>query len=67
MEKLNLKIDGMSCPHCKKALEAAIGQLEGVHSVNVDLSSSTAIIEAENKELLDRIKETVVEAGYTPA
>ena len=33
MSKLTIKIEGMSCQHCKMALEKAIGQLEGVNSV----------------------------------
>jgi copper ion binding protein len=64
--ELKLKIDGMSCPHCKKALETAIGQLEGVHSVQVDLEANLATIQVEDEGLKDKIRETIIEAGYTP-
>ncbi|HOB34441.1 MAG: heavy-metal-associated domain-containing protein [Firmicutes bacterium] len=66
MSKLTIKIEGMSCQHCKMALEKAIGQLEGVNSVEVDLEAGTASIEVANADLQDKIIETIKEAGYTP-
>jgi copper chaperone len=66
MARLTLKINGMSCAHCKRALEAAIGQMEGVNSVAIDLERSLATIEAENEGLLEKIRETIIQAGYTP-
>lgn len=66
MNKLTLSIEGMSCGHCKKALETAIGQLAGVHSVSVDLDKNLATIEVEDEELTEKIRETIIEAGYTP-
>lgn len=66
MVELKLKIDGMSCAHCKKALEMAIGQLEGVHSVQVDLPTNLATIQVEDETLKEKIRETIIEAGYTP-
>ena len=66
MARLTLKINGMSCAHCKRALEAAIGQMEGVNSVAIDLERSLATIEAENEGLIEKIRETIIQAGYTP-
>lgn len=66
MSKLTMEIEGMSCGHCKKALETAIGQLEGVRSVTVDLDKNLATIDVEDEGLKDKIRETIVEAGYTP-
>jgi copper chaperone len=66
MKQFTLKIEGMTCPHCKKALETAIGQMDGVHSVSVDLEKSQATIEADSDEMMDKIRATVTEAGYTP-
>lgn len=63
MKTIKIDIEGMSCPHCKMALETAIGQLEGVQAVEVDLEKNQAIIEAED-DMLDTIRKTIEEAGY---
>lgn len=66
MSKLTMEIEGMSCGHCKKALETAISQLAGVRSVTVDLDKNLATIDVEDEGLKDKIRETIIEAGYTP-
>ena len=66
MKKFTLKIEGMTCPHCKKALETAIGQMEGVHSVDVDLENNEATIQADSDDLMEKIRKTIIDAGYTP-
>jgi copper ion binding protein len=64
MKKLIIEVEGMSCAHCKRALEEAIGRLEGVRSVAVDLGKNQAVVEAE-EDMLDTIRRTIDEAGYT--
>lgn len=66
MTELKLKIEGMSCPHCKKALETAIAQLDGVNSVQVDLESNAATIQVDDEKLKDKIRDTIIDAGYKP-
>ena len=58
-----LIVEGMSCGHCKKAVETALGKLEGIATVNVDLSAKKVEVEGNNlvEELL---KETIEDAGY---
>ncbi|MBK5245446.1 MAG: heavy-metal-associated domain-containing protein, partial [Eubacteriaceae bacterium] len=41
MEKLTLNVEGMSCSHCEKAVKNAVGALDGVASVDVDLAQKT--------------------------
>ncbi len=36
------KVTGMTCGHCQKAVEAAIGQVDGFQSVRVDLKAGEA-------------------------
>lgn len=55
-------IEGMSCGHCKARVEKALGELEGITSVVVDLENKTATIEGEAPE--DVIRETIDDAGY---
>lgn len=66
MAKTVLKIEGMSCSHCAKAVENAIGALPGVTGVSVDLKAKTAQIECdENRFDIEAVKAAVKDEGYT--
>ena len=41
------KIEGMACAHCKATVEKALGALDGVTSVAVNLSDGTAVVEGD--------------------
>ena len=34
-----LNVPGISCDHCKKTIEGAVGQLDGIGMVEVDIAS----------------------------
>ena len=58
-----IKIEGMSCEHCVKSVEAALSLLKGILSVKVDLAKKEAVVEAvdvEDKE----IKATIDDIGF---
>lgn len=58
-----MKIEGMSCNHCKMRVEKALSSLEGVSSAVVDLDNKSATVEGEG--LADEIlTEAVDDAGY---
>ncbi|HEY5555984.1 cation transporter [Acetobacterium sp.] len=40
-KKIILNVEGMSCAHCEKAVKNAVGELDGVESVTVDLPRKT--------------------------
>jgi copper chaperone CopZ len=63
MLKIKLKIKGMGCAHCERAIEKAIMGLKGVKSVKADAAAGTAEVEAE---VLDKpeLERAVQEAGY---
>ncbi len=42
--KRTFKIVGMTCGHCKAAVEEAIRQLADVHDVSVDLKAGMALV-----------------------
>jgi copper chaperone len=66
MEKVTLKVDGMSCEHCVKAVNSALGELAGVKSVNVDLKGKSVSFEYDQALTpLDNIKEAITEEGFT--
>lgn len=65
-EKYTLRVEGMSCGHCKNAVEKAVGALAGVMLAEVDLATNTLVVEFDtNKITLGKIKEIVDEEGYT--
>ncbi len=65
-EKDILLVEGMSCGHCKNAVEKAVGALSGVLLAEVDLAEKTLAVEFDaSKITLDKIKEIVDEEGYT--
>jgi copper chaperone len=43
-ETIELKIDGMTCSHCQRAVHQALKKLPGVENVRVDLEHGSATI-----------------------
>ncbi|MEM5011016.1 copper chaperone CopZ [Niallia taxi] len=65
MEKTTLKVAGMSCGHCVKAVEGSVGELKGVSAVKVNLEQGQVDVEFNDKEVsLAMIKETIDDQGY---
>ena len=61
-----IQIEGMSCNHCKNAVEKAVGGLPGVKAAEVDLAAKTLKVDFdENKASAEAIKKAVDDAGYT--
>ena len=62
---IELKISGMSCQHCVRAVEEALRAVAGVGAVAVDLTSGTARVDGE----VDReaLVAAVTAAGYEAA
>jgi copper chaperone len=54
----------MSCSHCENAVKKAVGALDGVKSVTVDLKGKTVTVEFDAKVSVDAIKHEIEEQGY---
>ena len=66
MEKKIMKVEGMSCQHCVKAVTQAVSGLAGLSKVKVDLKKGTLAFEYDpGKTGLDKIKAAVAEAGFS--
>ncbi|GMA98566.1 cation transporter [Pelosinus sp. IPA-1] len=66
VEKYIFMVEGMSCGHCKNAVEKAVSALEGVISAFVDLPNKTLTVESDaSKVTLEKIKEVVDDEGFT--
>lgn len=50
MERIELKIEGMTCGHCVARVEKAVAAVAGVSDVSVGLESGTAIVEGTGVE-----------------
>ena len=61
--KKTLIVEGMSCGHCEKAVKGAVGSLDGVSTVEVDLNNKQVTVEGENLQD-DILTEAIEDAGY---
>lgn len=62
--KKQIKIEGMSCGHCKATVETALGSVEGVIKAEVNLDEKLAIVELEKEIDNSVLKNAVEEKGY---
>lgn len=61
MKKIILNVEGMSCSHCERAVKNAVGELDGVESVIVDLTGKTVEIEYNSDKLTFESFKTAIE------
>jgi copper chaperone len=59
-----LKVKGMSCQHCVMSVTKALGQLEGINNVQVDLAKGEVRFDNTGNMALDEIEKTIQDAGY---
>jgi copper chaperone len=57
-------VEGMSCGHCVNHVKEALSELNGVTSVDVNLSAKTAVIETSAEVKDEDIKFAIDDAGY---
>ena len=66
MKKESFTVEGMSCNHCKMAVEKEVKALPGMISATVDLAAKMLNVEYdEGKTTPAAIKAAVEEAGFT--
>lgn len=63
-ERLELRIDGMTCNHCVAAVTAALRQCPGVATVQVDLAAGRAVVAGEPLDA-EQLIAAVAVAGYS--
>ena len=65
MEKITLNVKGMSCNHCKMAVEGELKALDGVDNAVVSLENNNVVIDYnEEKVSIGQLKDAITEAGY---
>ncbi len=65
MTSTRLKIDGMTCGHCVKAVEKALHNQPGVRNASVDLENGAAEVVYEEAEVApEQLIAAIQEEGY---
>lgn len=63
--KKTIKVQGMSCGHCEKAVTDALKELDGVKEVNVHLDTGNVdVTYDEEKVTNEAMEESIEEQGY---
>ena len=58
----HLRIGGMSCQHCVRAVFTALTPVDGITSA--DVSIGAAVIEHDGRATLDALRDAIAESGY---
>ncbi|MEJ8777951.1 copper chaperone CopZ [Pseudogracilibacillus sp. ICA-222130] len=62
---VTLKVEGMSCGHCEKAVKGALGNVKGVEDVQVDLAAKTVKVEYDEENVtIPQLAEVIEDQGY---
>ena len=59
-----IKIKGMSCNHCVMAVTKALGRIEGIANIRVDLASGEATFDEMKPVDMKLVTEGIRKAGY---
>ena len=62
--KIEIKIEGMMCPHCEAHVKKALLGVNGVISAEVSHTEKRAVVNAEDFVKIDDLNTAVVNAGY---
>ena len=65
MEKTVIKVEGMSCDHCVKAITKAVSALPGVGGVSIDLKTGMVTVEHDpSQSPSNKINAEIEDQGY---
>ena len=60
-----MNVEGMSCDHCRNAVESALAKLNGVTSAEVDLDKhQVRVYYDEDRVSVEQMKEAIEDQGY---
>jgi len=62
MAETTYHVPGITCGHCRSAIETEVGALDGVESVAVDIDTKQVVVVGSAGD--DAIRAAIVEAGY---
>ncbi|KRG08385.1 copper chaperone CopZ [Staphylococcus sp. NAM3COL9] len=60
-----IKVEGMSCEHCKQAVESALTNLDGVTTADVSLEENNVKVDYDDSKVeMSHMKEAIEDQGY---
>lgn len=65
MSTWQLTVEGMSCSHCKAAVESTLSDLPNVQRADADFTTGQVVIQATGALSQAMLQEAVEEAGYS--
>lgn len=67
-QEMTLSVPDISCEHCVKTINGALGTQPGVDTVQTDIPTKTVYLRFDPAQLsLEQVKAILDEAGYTVA
>ena len=68
IQEVVLSVPDVSCQHCVKTINGALGLLPGVEAVSTDIPTKTVHLRYNPDQLtMEKIETTLDDAGYTVA
>lgn len=68
MVETTLSVPDVSCEHCVKTINGALGAVDGVEQVSTDIPSKTVHLKYDAGQVsMEKIEEILDDAGYTVA
>lgn len=68
MVETTLSVPDVSCEHCVKTINGALGVVAGVEQVSTDIPSKTVHLKYDAQQVsMEKIEEILDDAGYTVA
>lgn len=65
MVQVVLRVEGMSCEHCEKAVKGAVSALDGVSHVEVSLPDKRVTVDYDEAKADEaQMKEAIEDQGY---
>ncbi len=58
------KVKGMTCQHCVKSVKKALGKLDGIQKVEVDLPKGEVRFDNTKGTTADALRKAIEEAGF---
>ncbi|PRO64458.1 copper ion binding protein [Alkalicoccus urumqiensis] len=64
MKTETIHVEGMTCGHCKQAVEGAASSVEGVSRAQVNLEAGLVEVEMNDDASVEQIIEEIEDQGY---
>ncbi|MCG1009820.1 copper chaperone CopZ [Salinicoccus sp. ID82-1] len=65
MAQKTIMVEGMTCEHCRSAVEGALSGLEGVDSASVDLDANKVDVQYDESQVTESaMNEAIEDQGY---